>query len=238
MEERLDEVLTRAFWKGLSFEDATGLVGGDIAPLMKYMSKEAHEPIVIDMGGDIIEQRTLWMFKEDAPEYVTAFREKVEKRVTELADYNPVIQKILRDDPITEADLHDLEEALAEAGGVNVTEEMLQTSPHHPYGSLVTFIRSLFGLYEAPDPKKKIEEAFQTYMIESNKHYNADQLHFIRTIQTVFMRKRRIEMDDLYLAPFINFGSTAPKPMFDEDDLKAFIGICQGGLERELFAEA
>ncbi|PKL62761.1 MAG: type I restriction endonuclease subunit R [Methanomicrobiales archaeon HGW-Methanomicrobiales-2] len=230
-EERLDEVLTRAFWKGLAFEDAIGLVE-DIAPLMKYMSKEAHEPIVIDMG-DIIEQRTLWTLNEEAPEYVVAFREKVEKRVTELADHNPVIQKILRDDPITEADLHDLEEALAEAG-VNVTEEMLQASPRHPYGSLVAFIRSLFGLYEAPDPKEKIAEAFQTYMIESNKHYNADQLHFIRTIQTVFMRKRRIEMDDLFLAPFTNFGSTAPMPMFDEGDLVAFIGICQG-LERELF---
>jgi type I restriction enzyme R subunit len=114
---------------------------------------------------------------------------------------------------------------------------MLQTSPRHPYGSLVTFIRSLFGLYEAPDPKKTIEEAFQTYMIENNKSYSADQLHFIRTIQTVFMRKKHIVMDDLFLAPFTNFGSTAPVPMFDEGDLTAFIGICQG-LERELFAEA
>ncbi len=233
-EERLDEVLSRAFWKGLSFEDATGLVA-DIAPLMQYLSKEAHEPIVIDMG-DIIAQRTLWTLAEEAPEYVVAFRETVERRVTELADQNPVIQKILRDEPITEADLHGLEEALAEAG-VNVTEEMLQTSPRHPYGSLVAFIRSLFGLYEAPDPKKMIEEAFQTYMIENNKSYSADQLHFIRTIQTVFMRKKHIVMDDLFLAPFTNFGSNAPVPMFDEGDLAAFIGICQG-LERELFAEA
>jgi len=233
-EERLDEVLSRAFWKRLSFEDATGLVA-DIAPLMKYLSKELHDPIVIDMG-DIIEQRTFWTFNEETPEYVVAFRENIEKRVTELADQNPVIQKILRDEPITEADLHGLEEALAEAG-VNVTEEMLQTSSRHPYGSLVTFIRSLFGLYEAPDPKKTIEEAFQTYMIENNKSYSADQLHFIRTIQTVFMRKKHIVMDDLFLAPFTNFGSTAPVPMFDEGDLTAFIGICQG-LERELFAEA
>ena len=231
-EERLDEVLSRAFWKGLSFEDAAGLIE-DVAPLMRYMSKEAYEPIVIDMG-DIIKERTVWTLAEEAPEYEVAFRETVEKRVTDLADHSQAIQKILRDEPISEEDLCDLEEALAEAG-VNVTDEMLQASPRHPHGTLVEFIRSLFGLYEAPDPRKKIEEAFRTYMIENNKRYSADQLHFIRTIQTVFMRKKHIVMDDLFLAPFTNFGSTAPVPMFDEDDLLAFIGICQG-LERELFA--
>jgi type I restriction enzyme R subunit len=231
-EERLDEVLSRAFWKGLSFEDAAGLIE-DVAPLMRYMSKEAYEPIVIDMG-DIIKERTFWTLAEEAPEYEVAFRETVERRVTDLADHSPAIQKILRDEPISEEDLRGLEEALSEAG-VNVTDEMLQASPRHPHGTLIEFIRSLFGLYEAPDPRKKIEEAFQTYMIENNKHYSADQLHFIRTIQTVFMRKKHIVMDDLFLAPFTNFGSTAPVPMFDEDDLVAFIGICQG-LERELFA--
>ncbi|CCJ36023.1 type I restriction enzyme EcoKI subunit R [Methanoculleus bourgensis MS2] len=231
-EEQLDEVLSRAFWKGLSFEGAAGLIE-DVAPLMRYMSKEAYEPIVIDMG-DIIKERTFWTLAEEAPEYEVAFRETVERRVTDLADHSPAIQKILRDEPISEEDLRGLEEALSEAG-VNVTDEMLQASPRHPHGTLIEFIRSLFGLYEAPDPRKKIEEAFRTYMIENNKRYSADQLHFIRTIQTVFMRKKHIVMDDLFLAPFTNFGSTAPVPMFDEDDLVAFIGICQG-LERELFA--
>jgi len=231
-EERLDEVLSHAFWKDLSFEDAAGLIE-DVAPLMRYMSKEAYEPIVIDMG-DIIKERTFWTLAEEAPEYEVAFRETVERRVTDLADHSPAIQKILRDEPISEEDLRGLEEALSEAG-VNVTDEMLQASPRHPHGTLIEFIRSLFGLYEAPDPRKKIEEAFRTYMIENNKRYSADQLHFIRTIQTVFMRRKHIVMDDLFLAPFTNFGSTAPVPMFDEDDLVAFIGICQG-LERELFA--
>ncbi len=75
-------------------------------------------------------------------------------------------------------------------------------------------------------------------MIENNKHYNADQLNFIRTIQTVFMKKKHLEIADLWEAPFTNFGVNAPVPMFDENDLNAFIGICNG-LRTELFkAEA
>ena len=122
--------------------------------------------------------------------------------------------------------------------GVAVTEETLQRGYRQPQGTLVDFIKSVLGLYQAPDPKKKIDEAFQTFMIMNNRHYTADQLHFIRMIQTVFMRKKHIEMTDLWEAPFTNFGISAPMPMFDEGDLREFIGICQG-LERELFvAEA
>jgi len=234
-EEQLDAVLSRSFWKGISFEDTRMLVS-DIAPLMKYMSKETPQMIVIDMG-DVIEERSIWEVNEDTSPYVTAFVKKVEERIREMATEDPVIQKIANDEAITETDLSRLEETLTDAG-VDITEEALQKGYQQPRGTLVDFIKSVLGLYQAPDPKEKIEKAFQTFMVENNKHYTADQLHFIRTIQTVFMRKKHIEMTDLWDAPFTNFGINAPLPMFDEGDLRAFIGICQG-LERELFvAEA
>jgi len=234
-EEQLDTVLSRSFWNDLSFGDARMLVD-EIAPLMKYMRKEPPPAIVIDMG-DVIEQRTRWEVDEEAPAYVTAFVKKVEERIREMATENPVMQKIVNDEPITEKDLSGLEIALSDAG-VDVTEETLQRGYRQPQGTLVDFIKSVLGLYRAPDPQKKINEAFSTFMIMNNRHYTADQLHFIRMIQTVFMRKKHIEMTDLWDAPFTNFGINAPMPMFDEGDLRAFVGICQG-LERELFvAEA
>ncbi|WP_245618872.1 type I restriction-modification enzyme R subunit C-terminal domain-containing protein [Methanogenium cariaci] len=188
----------------------------------------------------MIEKRSIWEVNEDAPPpYVTAFVKKVEERIREMATEDPVIQKIANDEAITETDLTRLEETLTDAGGVNINEEVLQKGYRQPRGgTLVDFIKSVLGLYRAPDPKKKIDEAFQTFMAENNKHYTADQLHFIRTIQTVFMRKKHIDMTDLWDAPFTNFGINAPLPMFDEGDLRAFIGICQG-LEQELYvAEA
>jgi len=125
--------------------------------------------------------------------------------------------------------LQSLEDALA-AAGLSVTEEKLGSGPKT---TLVDLIRSILHLYESEDPLQRVEEAFHTYMIENNKHYSADQLNFIHTIQTVFMSKKHIEMTDLYEAPFTNFGNTAPTPMFDEEDLEGFIGVCRS-LEQEL----
>jgi type I restriction enzyme, R subunit len=88
-----------------------------------------------------------------------------------------------------------------------------------------------------PLPEERIWDAFQTYTIEDNRDYTADQLNFIRAIRTVFAKKKHMESGDLFDAPFINFGARAPMPMFSEVELKSFIKIC-GSLESELFAEA
>jgi type I restriction enzyme R subunit len=113
----------------------------------------------------------------------------------------------------------------------------LQKAYDQSKGTLVQFIKNILGLYKFPDPEARIRDVFQTYIIENNKQYNADQLHFIRTIQTVFTRKKHIEYVELFEAPFTNFGINAPLPMFTEHELKDFINIC-GGLETEIRAEA
>ncbi len=103
-------------------------------------------------------------------------------------------------------------------------------------GTLVQFIKNILGLYKFPDPKERIKDAFNTYIIENIRHYSADQLNFIRTVQTVFSKKKHIEYTELFDAPFSNFGINAPMPMFTENELNDFINICSV-LEKEIYAE-
>jgi hypothetical protein len=79
--------------------------------------------------------------------------------------------------------------------------------------------------------KKRIEDAFKTFMIEKN-YLNADQVNFLRTIQTVFAKKHHVEYSDLFEPPFTNFGVNAPIPLFQDEDLKEVIQLCSD-LERE-----
>ena len=228
-QDRIDEVLSKSFWTTVSFDDAQALID-ELGPLMKYMSKEPRNPIVIDMG-DVIKQRTLWEWSREEPGYAIMFRAKVEGRIRELADKSIAIRKIREGRDLDEADLQELEVALADLG---VTEEKLQSSAKE---SLVDLIRSVLGMTKGPNPISRIKDAFQTYMIEHHKSYTANQLNFIRTLETVFVRKRHLELGDLYEAPFTNFGTNAPVPMFEETDLNDFISLCHG-LEIELFGES
>src|SRR5205807_4571822 len=142
------------------------------------------------------------------------------------------IQKIMEGEVLNEKDLEDLEKTL-NSPDLYVTEETLQKLYKQHRGTLVQFIKKLLGLYEFPEPENKIDEAFKTFMVEKN-YFSADQINFLRTIQTVFKRKRHIEYSDLFEPPFTNFGPNAPLPLLKKDDLDEVLNICNG-LETEAF---
>jgi type I restriction enzyme R subunit len=230
-----EKVLSNRFWENVSFEDSQMLIS-ELAQLMKYMASEPRKTIVLDMD-DMIQQRKLIEFGPDAKqEYVKVYKEKVEDRIKRLADEHPAILKIKNDEMLTEADLRDLELTLNNPE-LYITEDVLQKVYTQNKGTLVQFVKNILGLYKFPDPAVRIKDAFDTYIIENSRRYNADQLNFIRTVQTVFSKKKHIEYSELYDAPFTNFGINAPMPMFTESELNDFINIC-GVLEKEIYAEA
>ena len=231
----IDKVLSNRFWGTVSFEDSQMLIE-EFAELMKFMSSESQKTIVIDMD-DVIQQRKLIEIGPDAvEEYVEVYKKKVEERIKSLVEEHPVIGKIKKDEILTEGDLRELEETL-NSPELYITEEALQKSYDENKGTLVQFIKNILGLYKFPNPEDKIKDSFQTYIIENNKNYSADQLNFIRTVQTLFAKKKHIEYSELFDAPFINFGINAPMPMFTENELNDFINIC-GTLEKEIYEEA
>ncbi|AKB24774.1 Type I restriction-modification system, restriction subunit R [Methanosarcina sp. MTP4] len=232
-EALLDRVLSRSFWETVSFEDVQALLS-EIAPLMPYMAKEPRETIVIDMGDHIAERKEWEIFEGKEPEYVESYKEEVEAWIQNLAETHPVVQRIINDETLTESDLQLLEETLQNSA-LSLNESKLNQLYRHRETPLVEFIRLILNLYSSPSPEEKIKDAFQTYIIESNKQYSADQLNFIRTLQTVFLQKKHIDFHTLWNPPFTNFGINAPMPMFSQEEINAFIDICNG-VEKEIFA--
>ena len=232
-EELLDQVLTNKFWNEITFDDCQMLLN-EFAELMRYKATEPRSPPILDLD-DMIKERKIIEFGPDSKEeYVHVYKEKVEKRIRNLATYHPTIRKIIADDVLTEDDLDYLERVLNSPEFDYVTEDVLQKAYHQRRGTLVQFIKSILGYYTFPDPEVKIKDAFQTYIIEHNRQYSADQLNFIRTVQSVFVRKKKIRLADFYEAPFTNFGIDAPMPLFSKDELTDFVDLCDE-MEGELF---
>jgi type I restriction enzyme R subunit len=234
-EELLDKYTGKIFWTEPSMEEIQGIYE-TFMPLMKYKREEIVQPIILDMDDYIAKRQIIEYGPSDAPkqDYITNYREKVEKRIKELAEKHPTIQKIIKDESLIDKDLENLEDTL-NSPELYITEDTLRKTYGKDRGNLVQLVKKIIGLYEFPDPAKEVENAFQTFIVENNKEYGADQVNFIRAIQTYFVAKKHIEYSDLYEPPFVNFGKSA---RMEEEDLKAFIDICSR-LERELFvAEA
>jgi type I restriction enzyme, R subunit len=229
-QQLLNQVLKPEFWERITYEDGQ-MLGEEFGPLMKFKLPEPRPTITLDIDDVIQETGTIEFGPLPSQMFVKTYLEKIEQRIKELADKHPTIQKIKTNEVITEEDLKKLETTL-NGPDLYITEETLQKAFKQNEGTLVQFIKTVLGLYKFPDPKTKVEEAFKTFMVEKN-YLNADQVNFLRTIQTVFIRKHHIEYSDLFEPPFTNFGVTAPIPLFQDEDLKEVIQLCTD-LEREI----
>jgi type I restriction enzyme R subunit len=235
-EAELDRALSKSFWQNLTYEDAQVLLE-TFAPLMKCKRSEPIPPVVLDID-DVMEQRKIIEYGPTlSPKtaYVRDYRDRIERRIKKLAAGHPTIIKIERNEAISEEDLQKLEQTL-NSPELYITEEVLQKVYKQHKGTLVDFVKKILGLYEFPEPEKEIEEAFKTFMIEKN-YLNADQVNFLRTIQTVFTKKRHIELSELYEPPFTNFGPKAPIPLFRKEELDEVLKMCKN-LELEVLKNA
>jgi type I restriction enzyme R subunit len=223
--ELLDKVSEAPFWNKISYVDTLTLLK-EIAPLMKYKRPEPVPKISLDID-DVVQQRRLIEFgpaSNPKQEYVKVYKDRVEKRIKELAEKHPTLSKIKNNKILTEEDIKKLEDTL-NSPELYITEETLRKTFDRPKGTLTQFIKLILGLYQFPEPKKLIDEAFKTYMIERSD-LNADQQRFLITLKSVFMARKHIELEDLFDVPFTNIGK-APRPLFNDKELKELVAICQ-----------
>ncbi len=92
-------------------------------------------------------------------------------------------------------------------------------------GALTDFLKYVLRLEEVPLFDEVVKRAFDTFIREHG--YNADQTRFLRTVQQVFMDRRKLSADDLYEAPFTNFGMGAVDRLFTNEDVEGIIELTQ-----------
>lgn len=234
-QELLDKVLSKIFWKGVSYDDSQMLIK-EFSMLMPYKRAEPRPMILIDID-DLVQQRKIIEYGlEPKQEYIEVYREKVEKKIKSLASRDPVLMKVKEDKTLYGKDLEHLEKTL-NSPDLFITEETLQKVYEQSKGTLVQFVKNILGLYKFPNAQQRIEEEFKIFIVAHNNLYSADQINFLRALMTVFSKKKHIEYSDFFEPPFTNFGTHAPVPLFSEEQLNEMVDLCNH-LEGELFASA
>ena len=233
--ELLDKITDHFYWSKITYEDVL-IIMGEVAPLMVYKRAEPVPKITLDID-DVIQQRKLIEFGPSTnpkQEYIEVYKNKVENKVKKLAEEHPTIQKIKGDKALTEKDLEKLEKTL-NSPQLYITEDTLKKVYENHDGTLVEFMKKILGMYKFPDAKENIEEAFNTFIVEMSNEmeFNADQIHFLRALQTVFTTKHHIAYRDFFEPPFTNIDK-APLPLFKKDQLYDMLTFCNR-LESEMF---
>ncbi len=209
------------FWIDIGYVDVQELID-EFAPFIKYKTPEPIQQIVVDIGDTIVQRKIIEFGPDAQHDHVKSYKEKVEKKIKELVSRHPTIKKILENKQLTDKDIEELENTL-NSPELYLTEDVLRQFYR---GTFIQFIKEILGMYKHESRDEQIKKAFETYLIENNKKYNADQFEFIRTLQTVFIKEKHVEYDMLWEPPFENLGF-APTDLFSEAELKEWVNFCK-----------
>ncbi|MBO0697676.1 MAG: hypothetical protein J2P46_04735, partial [Zavarzinella sp.] len=179
---------------------------------------------------DFIEARGIVSLGEGGKQIlVEEYRQRVESRVLELVANHPALEAIKQGREVPDAQLVDLERILNReltAGQLHVSPANIRKAYGLKVDNFLAFLRHVLALETLPDYGQVVQRAFERFI--AAHQYNADQIRFLRSVQEVFLRKRRLEEADLYDPPLTVFGRNAVERFFTPAEIRELLDLANG----------
>ena len=114
-------------------------------------------------------------------------------------------------------------------GDLEVTPENLKKVFAHTADNFLGLVRQVLDMAYLPDYKDLVARQFDIYT--TSHKFNADQIRFLRAVQSVFLQKRHLETADastgsaqrLYEPPLDMFGADAVERWFTEKEVEEVV---------------
>jgi type I restriction enzyme R subunit len=202
--EDLIRIQKEPFWEEITFEDVDFLVR-EIAPLMIFYESDKKK-----------------MIKVDAPDVVlnvqkVATEMKKDETFKGLIEHDSLIKKLKNGDGVTSQELLQIEGKLRHLNPMLTIENIQQTK------DFILFLRDLIQIKGLPDPQQMIKWEFDKFVKDKNEHYTSEQLKFLRLLEEVFVRSKRIELKDFAEHPL---AEGRPLDIFSKEQLEVIVQKC------------
>ncbi len=224
--EIISLALKNSFWTNPAESDLK-LIIDKVAPLMRYRQR-------FD-GGD--EQESLNLiditYKKEMVEFgpenelvsVSRYKDMVEAMVQELADQNPILQKIKSGDIITEEELKELAQMMNEKDPF-VTEKLLQRVYDNQHAKFLQFIKHILQVEIVHSFEETVTLAFDRF-IKLHNNLSNNQIEFMTVLKKYLIDKGKIEKKDLINAPFTQLHPQGILGVFSPQEIEEIITVIQ-----------
>ena len=198
----------------------------DLAPEMKNRRNRPSAFLKIDLP-DFIEARGIVSLGEGGKQIlVEEYRQRVESRVLEIVANHPALEAIRQGQEVTDAQLIDLERILNRelaSGDLPVSPATIRKAYGLKVDNFLGFLRHVLALETLPDYGQVVTRAFERFI--AAHHYNADQIRFLRSVQEVFLKNRKLVEADLYEPPLTVFGRNAVERFFTPEEIRELLEL-------------
>jgi type I restriction enzyme R subunit len=186
----------------------------NLRDLIKFIEIETRENVYTPFEDELDKDNI--QFREVVPSYtmMQSYKDRVETYLRNNKD-QIVIRKITHNEPITSAELNQLEEILFDHQMCGTREEFIQEYGEQPLGK---FIRSILGLEITA-----ANELFAEFLNAGN--LRAEQITFINNIISFLVKNGTIEKAMLFEPPFTELHQDGVIGIFDDAQATRIISL-------------
>jgi len=199
----------------------------DLADQMRNRREKPNAFLELDLKDTLASSGYITLGEGGEQVYVQAYRERVERKVLEIVENHPTIAALRNGETVTDLQLVALERTLKQELGdrdIQLTTGNIRKAFNLKVGSLLAFLRQQFEMEALlEDYETVVQRNFEQYIAQ--RQFNADQIRFLRSVQNVFLQKRRIELADLYDEPLDRFGEDAVERWFTEEQVNELLAL-------------
>jgi type I restriction enzyme R subunit len=200
----------------------------DLAPEMKNRRNRPSAFLKVDLP-DFIEARGIVSLGEGGRQIlVEEYRQRVESRVLEIVANHPALEAIRQGKEVTDAQLIDLERILNRelaTGDLPVSPATIRKAYGLKVDNFLGFLRHVLALETLPDYSQVVRRAFERFI--AVHQYNADQIRFLRSVQEVFLKNKKLLEADLYEPPLTVFGRNAVDRFFTPGEIRELLELAE-----------
>jgi type I restriction enzyme R subunit len=210
--ELIIEVQTDEFWQDITtsiLED----VRKRLRSLVKFIEKTKRQNIYTDFADLIGEEREIEFPEFGAVHDVERFRDKTEQFLKAHGN-DPVIAKLRWNEPLSKADLEELEKMLIEAGA-GTADDLTKVRSGSGLG---LFVRSMVGL-----DREAAKRAFDQFL--AGRTFTANQIQFVNQVIDYLTQSGWMSPGQLYESPFTDFSPRGVEGVFDATQVSQLVAI-------------
>ena len=207
----IQDLQTDEWWTDATFSMVED-VRRRLRSLVALIEKAKREPLYTDFTDELGEGIEVPLPRGSVDDFAQ-FRKKVNAYIQEHLDHLAV-QRLRRNQPVTDTDISELERLLLEIGGSaeHVERAALEA------GGLGIFVRSLVGMDRAA-----AKEAFADFLDE--RRYNANQIEYVNMVIDHLASTGTIEPRRFYESPYTDLAPEGPDGLFEPADVDRLIGV-------------
>jgi type I restriction enzyme R subunit len=212
------------FWNNIKENDFNNLID-KLSPLARYIDSRdtTSGPSKFNFEDELVAKEMVEFGPQNEAVSITRYKEMVEEKIRELTESNPILQKIIGGNAITEEEVETLAQELHEENP-HITIGLLQRVYQNRKAKFLQFIKHILGLEVLETFTDSVSNAFNPFIVEHN-YLTSRQLQFLDILKKYILEKGKLEKRNLIESPFTMIHPEGIRGVFSPKEINEILNL-------------